>query len=121
MQTSRHFTRLQIQAPGVITLSFLKFHPTNTNGFSALDNLRLLLFEGGDIRNKGIHGGQDLQLLRNTEKVWEWASSARDSWRKTTDVDFIRRQALRILDYLDGRYFITKDFPLGTSLDRILL
>ena len=90
--------------------------PTNTNGYSGLDNLRLLLYEGGDLKNKGIRGGQDLQLLRNTEKIWEWASSARDSWRKTSDVDFIRRQALRILDYLDGRYFITRDVPPGTPL-----
>lgn len=90
--------------------------PTNTNRFSGLDDLRQLLYEGGDLKNKGIHGGQDLQLLRNTEKIWEWASSARDSWRKTSDVDFFRRQAIRILDYLDGRYYITRDVPHGTPL-----
>lgn len=90
------------------------------NRFSALDNLRLLLYEGGDLKQKGLHGGQDIQLLRNTEKVWEWASSARDAWAgqntSALGAQLIHRQVIRIVDYIDGGSFIEKDVPFGTPV-----
>ncbi len=53
-----------------------------------------------------LHGGSDIRLLRNTEKILEWASSARDTYvgkdTTTNDLAFIRRQIIRILYYLDG-------------------
>jgi hypothetical protein len=58
--------------------------------------------------------------------VLEWAGSARDAWTgdKTQDNDFIDRQIIRILDYLDGTYIprgekaplVQSDVPPGTPI-----
>lgn len=98
----------------------------SVNHFSALDDIRHLLYEGPDLKNKGLHGGLDIQLLRNAQKVLEWAGSARDAWngKNTQDSKFIHRQVVRILDYLDGTYtpkkisvpLVQTDVPPGTPL-----
>ncbi len=101
--------------------------PTDSvNHYSALDDIRHLLYEGPDLKNKGLHGGLDLQLLRNMQNVLEWAGSARDAWNgaKIGDIDFVHRQVVRILDYLDGTYrpkgitvpLVQTDVPPGTPL-----
>ena len=98
----------------------------SVNHFSALDDIRHLLYEGPDLKNKGLHGGLDIQFLRNAQKVLEWAGSARDAWngKNTQDINFIHRQVVRILDYLDGTYtpkkisvpLVQTDVPPGTPL-----
>ena len=64
--------------------------------FSVLDYIRHILFEGVKLSSHGIHGGLDSRTLHNMQKVWEWASSARGSWRE--DSAFIHRQLTRILE-----------------------
>ena len=64
--------------------------------FSVLDYIRHILFEGVSLPKQGIHGGLDSRTLRNMQKVWEWASSAKGSWR--ADSAFIHRQLIRILE-----------------------
>ena len=64
--------------------------------FSILDYIRHILFEGLSLPKQGIHGGLDSRTLRNMQKVWEWASSAQQSWRENSA--FIHRQLLRILE-----------------------
>ena len=88
------------------------------NHFSALDHLRNLFYEGTILHLLGIHGGLNIQLLRHTQKVWEWVSSARDSWSASniTAADFVHRQIVRTLDYLDGTPLLQKDVPAGTPL-----
>ncbi len=63
-----------------------------------------------DVKRASLTGGLDIWLYRNTQKVLEWAGSARDAQR-TGGTAFIRRQLIRILDYLDGTYYIQKDLP----------
>ncbi len=75
--------------------------------FSALDYIRHLLVEGRVLHTMGIHGGLDMQILRNTLKILEWAGSAKDS----TAPDFVHRQTIRILDYLDGAVVVQQDAP----------
>ncbi len=95
-------------------------NPKILTHFSALDDIRHLLYEGPDLQQKGIHGGLDIRLLRNTEKIWEWASSARNAWAgSSTTMDtlaFIHRQVARILYYLDGATLVKPDVPPGTPL-----
>ncbi len=85
---------------------------------SALDELRHLLFEGSNLQLLGVHGGLDIRFLRNSQKIWEWASSARDSWGNTTDVNFTHRQLVRILDYIDGTapHLVQTEVPPGTPV-----
>jgi hypothetical protein len=92
-------------------------NPQILSRFSALDDIRHLLYEGPDLKRQGIHGGLDIRLLIDTEKSWEWASSARDTWGvpAPAGTQFIRRQIARILDYLDGATFVKTDLP-GTPL-----
>jgi serine/threonine protein kinase len=82
--------------------------------FSALVHIRHLLYEGPLLRVLGIHGGSNIQLLKNTQKILEWAESAKEAWR--ADPDFIHRQIVRILDYLDSMTYIQQDVPPGTPL-----
>ena len=82
--------------------------------FSALDDFRHLLVDGTKIQQIGIRGGLDVQLLRNVQKVLEWAYSAREAWR--IQPDFIHRQITRILDYIDGEKYAVLDLPHGTPL-----
>lgn len=80
-----------------------------------IDTLRDLLYDASHLQPLAIHGGSDIRLLRNTEKILEWASSARDAWQGN-DFDFIHRQLVRILDYLDGASLVGQDVPSGTPL-----
>src|SRR6266516_1881996 len=75
--------------------------------FSALDNVRHLLVEGSALQGLGIYGTLDIQGLRNTLKILEWAGSAKDA----SDPNFKHRQVIRILDYLDGVAVVQQDAP----------
>lgn len=81
--------------------------------FSLLDHIRHLLAQDPKLKGVGLVGGLDIWLFRNTQKLLEWAGSARDS----TDPALIQRQLVRILDYLDGSQFIsTEKIPPGMAL-----
>jgi len=82
--------------------------------FSVLDYLRQLLSEGLQLQKQGIRGGLDVRLVRNVQKILEWAASARDAWR--IQPDFIHRQVVRVLDYLDGSPYVRQDVPTNTPL-----
>ncbi len=79
----------------------------------ALQHLRHLLADAPELTNIGLRGGLDIWLFRNAEKVYEWAGSARDSWERQ-EVPVIQRQAIRMLDYLDGNKYVQQDVPVGT-------
>ncbi len=89
--------------------------PGDSNGFSALIHIRHLFYNETDIRVLGLYGGLDIYVFRNTEKILEWAVSARDDWNgdKTSDgqLSLIRNQFIRILDYLDGTLNRHVDIP----------
>ncbi len=89
-------------------------NPADTvNHYSLYDHTRHLLADDPKVKAAGLTGGLDIWLYRNTQKILEWAGSARGSW-KYNDAGssaFIRRQLTRIMDYLDGTYYIQKDLP----------
>ncbi len=78
-----------------------------------LQHIRHLLADAPELTSVGLPGGLDIWLFRNTEKMYEWAGSARDSWERQ-EVSVIQRQLIRILDYLDGKVYVQQDVPAGT-------
>jgi serine/threonine protein kinase len=90
--------------------SQIKPVPTDPKSYSLYDHIRHLLADDPKVKAAGLTGGLDIWLYRNTQKVLEWAGSARDAW-KYKSVDFIHRQLIRIMDYLDGTLYVQKDIP----------
>jgi len=89
--------------------------PRDKLHFSMLDHLRHLLSESPELQTRALHGGLDMWFLRNTQKILEWASAARDEWRNNPDL--LHRQIIRILDYIDGKSFVQQDEPaVGPAL-----
>ena len=76
--------------------------------YSVLDHLRHLLAQDPTLKGVGLDGGLDTWFFRNTLKILEWSGSARDAF-KTHDSELIRRQSVRILDYLDGIQLVTTE------------
>ena len=89
--------------------------PGDANGFNALIHIRHLFYNETDIRVLGLYGGLDIYVFRNTEKILEWAVSARDDWHGDATSDgqlaLIRNQFIRVLDYLDGTRNRHVDIP----------
>jgi hypothetical protein len=78
---------------------------------SVLHHLRHLLADAPELTPLKLPGGLDIWLFRNTQKILEWAGSARDA----TDGSFIQRQVIRILAYLDGNTpYFWQEVPAGT-------
>ena len=78
-----------------------------------LDHLRHLLSGESLLEAQGLQGGLDIWYFRNSEKILEYAGSARDEWQ-TQEYDLMHRQIVRILDYLDGPTLVQNDVPAGT-------
>jgi eukaryotic-like serine/threonine-protein kinase len=87
--------------------------PKDKLHFSMLDHLRHLLSESPELKIRGLHGGLDMWLLRNTQKLLEWSNAARDEQNNS---DLLHRQIVRVLDYIDGSSFVQKDAPAVGSV-----
>ncbi len=87
-------------------------------GYSFLSHLRHLLALDPTITDLGLAGGLLTWLARNSEKLLEYSTSARDSWagaQTTADAaGLMHRQIIRILDYLDGQAYAWMELPQGT-------
>jgi serine/threonine protein kinase len=89
-----------------------KGHVTGANPqYSLLDHFRHLLAQDPKLATAGLKGGLDIWLFRNTQKILEWASSARDAQQQgdPNSINYARRQLVRILDYLDGSQYVSTD------------
>ncbi len=90
--------------------------PAGSDHFSVLDHLRHLLAEDPKLARKGLHGGLDIWLLRNTREVLQWAGKAQDAWQGR-NTNAIRQYSVDILYYLDGQACVQSDLqgvPPGT-------
>ena len=86
---------------------------------SLLDHLRHLLSRDPKLQTVGLNGGLDVWLYRDMLNVMVLSSSVRDA-QETAGADFLRRQIVRILDYLDGSQYINQEkLPPGTVPLRI--
>ena len=91
--------------------------PYGSKHLSALDHIRHLFYKETKVEVLGLAGGLDVWLFRNTEKVMEWASSARDDYRpQITDPTLMHNLFLSILDYLDGSPNVHIDTPVGSPI-----
>ncbi len=90
---------------------------TSTPRYSFLDHLRHLQASEPLLDTMGLPGGLNNWFYRNTGKLLEWTSSTRESWEEVHDMNFIRRQTIRTLTYLDGTAFIQMDMPPNTPLN----
>jgi serine/threonine protein kinase len=90
--------------------------PKDVLHFTMLDHLRHLLSNSPELQARGLYGGLDMWLLRNTQKILEWSNAARDDWQNSPDL--LHRQVVRVLDYLDGASYVRQDAP---SVGPILL
>jgi hypothetical protein len=89
--------------------------PGDANHYSLLSHLRHLLAKDPTLESIGLSGGLDIWLYRNTGKVLEWSSAARDDWAGgQNSLALMRRQIDRVLDYLDGAAFVGHDVPPNT-------
>jgi hypothetical protein len=92
--------------------------PGDENQYSLLSHLRHLLAKDPTLQANQLPGGLDLWLTQNVQKVAEWASAAQGDWHGTQtsdgDIDQLHRQMLRILDYLDGSFYVWHDVPAGS-------
>jgi hypothetical protein len=89
--------------------------PGDANHYSLLSHLRHLLAKDPTLEDIGLSGGLDIWLYRNTGKILEWSSAARDDWAGgQASLELMRRQIERVLDYLDGAAFIWRDIPPDT-------
>jgi hypothetical protein len=89
--------------------------PGDANHYSLLSHLRHLLAKDPTLEDIGLSGGLDIWLYRNTGKILEWSSAARDDWAGgQASLALMRRQIDRVLDYLDGSAFVWRDVPPGT-------
>lgn len=89
--------------------------PNDAHHFSFLNHLRHLLADEPILDEMELPGGLNNWFTRNTEKLIEWTSSARDRWQDTHDLAFVRGEAMQILSYLDGMSFVVQDLPLASA------
>ncbi len=86
--------------------------------YSLLEHLRHLLAQDPKLQKVGLTGGLDSWLFRNTLKILEAAGSVRDAQKNGTieSTQFMRRQLVRILDYLDSTQYIGREnLPVDVS------
>ncbi len=87
--------------------------------YSLLDHLHHLRSSDPTLDDPGIqlYGGLDIWLFRDSQKILEWAGSARDAWGQgPTQNALIRRLLVRILESLDGWRYALQELPPGTPL-----
>ncbi len=89
--------------------------PTKLRG---LDHIRHLYYNEDHLSVLALYGGLDIWVFRNTEKVLEWSTSARDDFNGTTNTyGLMHSLFISILDYLDGVQNVHVDVPAGTPVD----
>lgn len=82
-----------------------------------LTHLRHLLAGSPELDLRQLYGGLGIWFLRNTAKLVEWASSARDNLDfPRPDTGLMHRQVIHILDYIDGEDSVSTDVPSKTPL-----
>jgi hypothetical protein len=91
--------------------------PGDPPGLRGLDHIRHLYYNEDHLPVLALYGGLDIWVFRNTEKILESATSARDDFNGTTSsYPAIHDLSSVILDYLDGIPNVHVDVPPGTPI-----
>jgi serine/threonine protein kinase len=90
--------------------------PGGATTLRGIDHIRHLFSNDPTLDELGLHGGLDIWLFRNTEKVLEWSISARDDFDPTgKNYTLMHDLFLRVLEYLDGIPNVQVDIPSSTN------
>src|SRR5260370_1375564 len=91
--------------------------PKDPTGLRGLDHLRHIYQNEDNLPVIARYGGLDIWVFRDTAKLLEWSTSARDDFDGTT-AHYGQMHALftSILDYLDGIPNVHLDVPPGTPV-----
>ena len=95
--------------------------PNDPHHYAFLNHLRHLLADEPVLDEMELPGGLNNWFTRNSEKLIEWTSSARDRWQETHDLAFVRGEGLQILSYLDGMSFMAQDVPPASANVQVTL
>ena len=95
--------------------------PQDAHHFSFLNHMRHLLADEPILDELELPGGLNSWFTRNTQKLIEFTSNARDQWQDTGSFSFVRNEGIRILSYLDGMSFMTPDLPAASATDPVQL
>lgn len=97
--------------------------PNDAHHFAFLNHLRHLLADEPILDEMELPGGLNNWFTRNTQKLIEWTSSARDHWQEspTHNLALVRSQAVSILSYLDGMSFMALDVPPASAKIQVTL
>ncbi len=89
-----------------------------TSHLRGLDHIRHLYYNEDHVKVFALYGGLDIWVFRNTEKILEWSTSARDDFNGTTSTaGLVHSLVISILDYLDGIPNVHVDVPAGTPIN----
>jgi hypothetical protein len=82
-----------------------------------LDHIRHIYYNENHLKVYALYGGLDIWVFRNTAKLLEWSTAARDDFDGTTQ-HYTEMHDLftSILDYLDGTANVHVDVPPGTPV-----
>lgn len=84
--------------------------PGDARHYSLLSHLRHLTAKDPTLEQIGLSGGLDIWLYRNSQKIMEYTTAARDGWPSgNSGVDLLRHQIIRTLQYLDGANYSWQD------------
>ena len=93
--------------------------PKDSSGLSlrGLDHIRHIYYNEDHLKVYALYGGLDIWVFRNTAKLLEWSTAARDDFDGTTK-NYAEMQDLFVsmLDYLDGTANVHMDVPPGTLI-----
>jgi hypothetical protein len=91
--------------------------PQDPTGLRGLDHIRHLYYNEDHLQVLALYGGLDIWVFRNTAKVLELSTSARDDFDGTTrNYGLMHNLFIGILDYLDGIPNVHLDVPPGTPV-----
>ena len=91
--------------------------PKDPTGLRGLDHIRHLYYNEDHLQVLALDGGLDIWIFRNTAKLLEWSTSARDDFDGTTRNNGLMHALFTsILDYLDGTPNVHLDVPPGTPV-----
>src|SRR6266487_926731 len=111
--TDRSTWRYYAELPQAV-IAPLPGHPPGLRG---LDHIRHLYYNENNLLVLALYGGLDIWIFRNTEKILESSTSARDDFNGTTSsYGSMHNLFTTILDYLDGTPNVHLDVSPGTPI-----
>lgn len=91
--------------------------PQDPTGLRGLDHIRHLYYNEDHLKVLALYGGLDIWVFRNTAKVLELSTSARDDFDGTTrNYGLMHNLFIGILDYLDGLPNVHLDVSPGSPV-----